>query len=212
MNCSTPGLPVHYQLPEFTISPRLLLYLFCGWGKWRHHEVKSKVTKLVHLLHPPDLPRYISSDVALRSLSHSPQFTCLWASSCPIHTLYTALSICPTAVHRDVRTHLYVQCVRPAQQAQDLIQGPWQTLMGGFPVKPWTTLGRTEEPKKASVNHQCSPGPSLTSLKLLGFPVFLGFHGFVNREALTAWMGGPGTLQVMLLGVRHVGNGSFIGR
>ena len=34
MNCSTPGLPVHHQLPEFTPKVRGVLFLTKGRGAW----------------------------------------------------------------------------------------------------------------------------------------------------------------------------------
>lgn len=130
----------------YFISPMSLLSLFCGWGKWRHHEVKSKFTNLVHPLHPPDLARIYLLQCG-SSFSQPQPTVHLSLSFLLPYTHSVHSSICPTALQRDVRTRLYVHCVRPAQQAQLLIQSPWQTLMGGSPVKPWTTLGRTEELK-----------------------------------------------------------------
>ena len=78
-------------------------------------------------------------------------WSCLWASSWRIHTLHTAL---PFAWwHSIVMWELTCMC---SVLGPHLIHSSWQTLTGGSPVKPWTILGRTEEPE-ASVNHQCFP-------------------------------------------------------
>ena len=49
MNCSTPGLPVHHQLPEFTQTPRVGREWELTWGQdfpepqlsWEREKVTS---------------------------------------------------------------------------------------------------------------------------------------------------------------------------
>lgn len=156
---------------------------------------------------PHAWPRYISSDMPLHSLSRSPQLILSLSFLLTYTHSAHSSSVCLMALHCDVRTHLHVQCVRPAPHTQ-LLTNPH----GWFSSEAVDNPGKNRGARSICESSVLPLGHLLTSLKLLGFPVFLGFHEFVKREALWAWMGDPGTLQVMLLGDRHVGNGSFTGR
>ena len=120
----------------------------------------------------------------LSAVAHS--WSCLWASSWRIHTLHTALSVCLMALHCDVRTHLHVQCVRPAPHTQ-LLTNPH----GWFSSEAVDNAGKNRGAKKHLWIISASPGPSADKPQAAGFSSFLGFSQICEKGSPVGLDGWP---------------------
>ena len=103
MNCSTPGLPVNHQLPEFTQT---------------HVHRVSDAIKPSHLLSPPSPP-------ALNHFQHSIQFSSV-AQSCLTHSDTVNHNMPGLSVHHQLPelTQTHVHCVGDAIQSSHSLLSP----------------------------------------------------------------------------------------
>ena len=90
MNCSTPGLPVHHQFPEFTQSWRLITLQYCDSFCHRSNQPQ------VYMFHPTLRSHPLPSPLHPSGLSQSTSPE--WPASCIEPALVIYLHTCFSAI------------------------------------------------------------------------------------------------------------------